>query len=194
MYLLLSTVRLLLLAPTFVSLNSAALLPPQRQSSSGSHLIIPVTLPGQPDCIAVYKPAVLKTRFCSVPGTTTSLAINYEVTKTFPFAMREVITAAQKQIRKRIDGGDPNRRLLPSEEPFRVQEWGLVIEAESLEGEHLTWKLLLDAMDGLFLCALDRDHRNLLKAQIRVANRSRAATKGWLYLKMAYSKDVARKN
>ncbi|KAL8812124.1 MAG: hypothetical protein Q9200_001268 [Gallowayella weberi] len=142
----------------------------------------------------VYKPAVLKTRFCSVPGTTTSLAINYEVTKTFPFAMREVITAAQKQIRKRIDGGDPNRRLLPSEEPFRVQEWGLVIEAESLEGEHLTWKLLLDAMDGLFLCGLDRDHRNLLKAQIRVANRGRAVTKGWLYLKMAYSKDVARKN
>ncbi|KAL8798192.1 MAG: hypothetical protein Q9182_006884, partial [Xanthomendoza sp. 2 TL-2023] len=144
--------------------------------------------PTDSSCGAVYKPAVLKTRFCSVPGTTTSLAISYEATNAYPFAMREVITAAKKQIRKRISeaaGGDPNRRLLPSQEPFRVQEWALVIEAESFVGQHLTWKLLLDAMDGLILCALDRDHRNLLKAQIRVADHDRPITMGWLELKLA---------
>ncbi|KAL8678596.1 MAG: hypothetical protein Q9186_005058 [Xanthomendoza sp. 1 TL-2023] len=129
--------------------------------------------------------------------TVQSLAISYESARVYPHAMHEVIVAASKQIRKRISeapGEDPYQPLRPSQEPFKVHQWGLVIEAKSSEGRHLTWKLLLDTMEGLLLCALDRGHRNLLKAQIRVGFDQQPVTMGWVELKVANNRDVARRS
>lgn len=114
--------------------------------------------------------------------------------RVFPHRMSEVLDAAKKKIRKNASSGsgDPNRSLLPSEEPFKAVAWGLLIEAESLEDGLLTWKILEDAVEGLFLCVLDKGHTNMFRAMIRGVVDGETGTFGWIRLKSAYPSDNIR--
>ncbi|KAL8663325.1 MAG: hypothetical protein Q9202_003961 [Teloschistes flavicans] len=138
---------------------------------------LPTTSPADPRAVAIIPPTSPSTlrdaesTRCNVPGTNTVLNISSGYQRLYPFRMQQVLLQARKTIRQKLADGGGDRPLLKAEIPFQVIEWRLEIEAVPVlppEGEMipLTWELLLEAMEGLFLCMYDAGQFVELRASI----------------------------
>ncbi|KAL8953125.1 MAG: hypothetical protein Q9222_001008 [Ikaeria aurantiellina] len=103
--------------------------------------------------------AVRATTHCEVPGTNTVLLIDPTNNSVFPFRMYQVLSQAQKCIRRKIQQeGVGNRPLQAAEIPFVSIAWGLRISAapkDSPPNVSLTWQMLEDTITGILFCAYD---------------------------------------
>ncbi|KAL8723720.1 MAG: hypothetical protein Q9225_000015 [Loekoesia sp. 1 TL-2023] len=145
------------------------------------------------DLYSSAKRSLGRTFRCDVQGTQTVLVITVEEKPVWRYRMFQLLVQTQKLIRRRLkEHGD--RPLLSTEIPFIWIEWGLRIKAEPPSDEEgsLTWGLLDNAMEGLFVCAYNDGVYNELSALIFEREDQTQGYRGSLELSRIYHvKDIS---
>ncbi|KAI4166560.1 MAG: hypothetical protein LQ348_007791, partial [Seirophora lacunosa] len=101
---------------------------------------------------------------CEVPGSSTVLLILPGVRYIIPVRYARLLEYTRLDIARKIGYGDPNRRLLVGEVPYIHRAWGIELRVDPAPppaGSHpsvipLTWRILLDMVEGMVKCVLDR--------------------------------------
>ncbi|KAI4113698.1 MAG: hypothetical protein LQ345_005385 [Seirophora villosa] len=101
---------------------------------------------------------------CEVPGSSTVLLILPGARSIIPVRYARLLEYTRLDIARKIGYGNPDRRLLVGEVPYICRAWGIELRVDPAPppaGSHpsvipLTWRILLDTVEGMVKCVLDK--------------------------------------
>ncbi|KAL9007421.1 MAG: hypothetical protein Q9173_007305, partial [Seirophora scorigena] len=101
---------------------------------------------------------------CEVPGSSTVLLILPGAQRIVPVRYARLLDYTRLDIGRKIGYGDPTRRLLVGQVPYIYGAWGIEFRVDPAppppgsdpRAISLTWQMLLDTVDGVVKCVLDK--------------------------------------